>query len=144
MKSITSIIRVLSSIAALIIALFGAIITVTNIAISSIPDRILFSGITLFMGIIALSGLAFERLPFKYWLKLALSSLLGVGVFLFFTVAFEPPFRWTYLVTGCYILFLAVINLWFTFAKQQNPQTQTKWIAVFLFFNHGPSDLRYF
>lgn len=133
MKSITYIIRVLSSIAALIIALFSAIITVTNITISTIPDRILFSGITLFMGIIALSGFAFERLPFKYWLKLALSSLLGIGVFMFITVAIEPPFRWTYLVTASYVLFLAVINLWFTFAKQQNPQTQTKWIAVFLF-----------
>lgn len=133
MKSLTTIIRGILSIAALIIALFGAVITVTDVAISTIPDRILFFGITLFMGIIAITGFAFERLPLKQWLKLVLSSLLGIGVFLFLTVAFEPPFRWTYLVTGCYILFLSVLNLWFSFAKQQNPQTQTKWIALFLF-----------
>lgn len=133
MKLLTTLIRGVLSIAALIIALFAAIIAVTDVAISTRPDRILFLAITLFLGIIAISGFAFERLPVKQWLRLVLSCLLGIGVFLFLTVAFERPFRWTYLVTGGYILFLSTLNLWFAFAKQQNPETQTKWIALFLF-----------
>lgn len=134
MRLLFIVFRTLASISMIVISLLGWMIVFSGREGLLISEYMLFIGISFFTGAIGISGLLFKDITSRSWLKWTLSCLLLIGVLMFTSMAFESGFSFKHFITALYMGFLAIINLWFLFSKNQNPTSQTVWVAMFIFF----------